>query len=135
MAVFTDAEEVYDLIGGVFGALAADPDRARLARIGVVAQFRLTDPAAQITVPMNGDGLIEFGHASQQPDVVLRLSADLLHALFLGTANATVAMARGQIRTEGPVAKVLSLVSLVRVVVPAYRERLEATGRSDLIAA
>ena len=107
----------------------------RLARTDVTAQFRLTDPDALITVQLRdrpGDP-VACGPTGIEPDVVLAMPAVVLHRLLLGTVNATVAMARGQIRTEGPVAKVLALIPTLRLVGPAYRERLEAAGRTDLL--
>ena len=76
---------------------------------------------------------VACGPTGIEPDVVLAMPAVVLHRLLLGTVNATVAMARGQIRTEGPVAKVLALIPTLRLVGPAYRERLEAAGRTDLL--
>ena len=59
--------------------------------------------------------------------------ADVAHRFWLGKVNVTIALARGQIKTKGPVAKVLSLAPLVKVVVPRYRAQLEAAGRADLL--
>ena len=47
----------------------------------------------------------------------------------------TVALARGQIKAKGPVAKILRLVPLTKPVFPRYKAQLEAQGRSDLIEA
>jgi hypothetical protein len=44
----------------------------------------------------------------------------------------TVALARGQIKAKGPVAKILRLVPLTKPVFPRYKAQLEAAGRSDL---
>jgi hypothetical protein len=44
-------------------------------------------------------------------------------------------MAKGQIKAQGPVPKVLKLVPLVRPVFPRYRRTLEEAGRGDLAAA
>ncbi|MFN8130726.1 MAG: SCP2 sterol-binding domain-containing protein [Solirubrobacteraceae bacterium] len=133
---FASADEACEVIGGLFTALAADREQAgRLARTDVTAQFRLTDPDALITVQLRdrpGDP-VACGPTGIEPDVVLAMPAVVLHRLLLGTVNATVAMARGQIRTEGPVAKVLALIPTLRLVGPAYRERLEAAGRTDLL--
>jgi hypothetical protein len=47
----------------------------------------------------------------------------------------TVALARGQMRAHGPVAKILRLVPLVKPVFPRYRAMLEEAGREDLLTA
>ena len=49
--------------------------------------------------------------------------------------NVTVALARGQIKAKGPVAKILKLVSLTKPIFPRYRRILEDAGRADLLEA
>jgi len=44
-----------------------------------------------------------------------------------------VALARGQIKAKGPVAKVLRLVPLARPVFPRYEAQLKEQGREDLV--
>jgi hypothetical protein len=46
--------------------------------------------------------------------------------------NVTVALARGQMKAKGPVAKILKLVPLVKPVFPRYRQQLADSGRQDL---
>ena len=46
-----------------------------------------------------------------------------------------MALARGQITADGPVAKILKLVPLTKPVFPRYRAQLEAQGRTDLVNA
>ena len=45
----------------------------------------------------------------------------------------TVALARGQIKAKGPVAKILRLVPLTKPVYPRYKAELQALGREDLV--
>ena len=54
---------------------------------------------------------------------------------MLGEVNVTVALARGQIKAKGPVAKILKLVPLTKPVFPRYKAQLEAQGRTDLVNA
>jgi hypothetical protein len=49
--------------------------------------------------------------------------------------NVTVALARGQMKAKGPVAKILKLVPLVKPVFPRYRRLLADAGRGDLLEA
>ena len=63
----------------------------------------------------------------------MTMDADTAHRFWLGKVNVTIAIARGQIRTKGPVAKILKLVPLVKPVFPRYRAQLEAAGRADLV--
>jgi hypothetical protein len=61
------------------------------------------------------------------------MEADTAHRFWLGNVNVTVALARGQIKAKGPVAKILKLVPLTKPIFPRYKAELEAQGRQDLI--
>ena len=76
---------------------------------------------------------VDLGETTLHPEVVLQLDADTAHRFWLGQLNAAVALANGDIRTRGPVAKVLGLVPLVKPGFPRYRTQLEAAGREDLL--
>ena len=55
----------------------------------------------------------------------MTMDADTAHRFWLGKVNVTVALARGQMKAKGPVAKILKLVPLAKPVFPRYRAQLE----------
>jgi hypothetical protein len=61
------------------------------------------------------------------------MEADTAHRFWLGRVNVTEALARGQIKANGPVAKILKLVPLTKPAYPRYKAQLEAQGREDLV--
>ena len=61
------------------------------------------------------------------------MEADTAHKFWLGKVNVTMALAHGQMKAKGPVAKILKLVPLVKPVFPRYKQQLEAAGRDDLV--
>ena len=63
------------------------------------------------------------------------MDADTAHRFWLGKVNVTVALARGQMKAKGPVAKILKLVPLTKPIFPRYRAMLEESGRQDLLEA
>jgi putative sterol carrier protein len=65
--------------------------------------------------------------------VIMSMAADTAHRFWLGKVNVTVALARGQIKAKGPVAKILKLVPLMKPVFPRYEQMLEEAGRKDLL--
>ena len=95
------------------------------------------NPESVITVKvMEGeDGQVDLGDTDMEPEVTMTMEADTAHRFWLGKVNVTVALARGQMKAKGPVAKILKLVPLVKPVFPRYRAQLEAAGRSDLVEA
>jgi putative sterol carrier protein len=77
-------------------------------------------------------GDVDLGESEMEPEVTMSMAADTAHRFWLGQVNITVALARGQIKAKGPVAKILKLVPLTKPVFPRYKALLEAQGRDDL---
>ena len=138
MAYFKDADELYAYIGRLFKELAEDEDLSpRFQRANTIVQYRYRDPDSQITVKLleGEDGQVDCGDTALEPEVVMTMDADTAHRFWLGQVNVTVALARGQIKAKGPVAKILKLVPLTKPIFPRYRRILEEGGRADLVEA
>ena len=136
MAYFKDAQEVYEVIGKLFADLAKDEELApKFRKANTIVQYDYTDPESVITVRLQEDkpGDVDFGETEMEPEVVMSMEADTAHRFWLGKVNVTVALARGQIKAKGPVAKILKLVPLTKPVFPRYKAQLEAQGREDLV--
>jgi putative sterol carrier protein len=136
VAYFSDAGEVYELIGGLLDELAADDELApKFLRANTVVQFQLRDPDVQLTVRMReAEGpQVDRGPTELQPEVLMTMDTDIAHRFWLGKVNPTIALARGQMKAKGPVTTILRLVPLTRPGVARYRARLERAGRSDLL--
>lgn len=136
MAYFNTAEEVYDTLGKLFVDLTEDPELGpRFRKADTIVRYEYSDPDSSITVRLQPDkpGEVDCGESEMEPDVVMSMEADTAHRFWLGEVNVTVAMARGQIKATGPVAKILKLVPLTKPVFPRYRKQLSEQGRSDLL--
>ena len=138
MAYFKDADEVYKYIGRLFEQLAEDEELApKFRKANTIVQYQYREPESQITVRlMEGeDGQVDCGETSMEPEIVMTMEADTAHRFWLGKVHVTVALARGQMKAKGPVAKILKLVPLTKPTFPRYRALLEEDGREDLIEA
>ena len=138
MPVFKDDQEVYQYIGKLFQDLSDDPELSpKFRRADTIVQYRYSNPDSQITVKMKEgeDGQVDFGETDMQPEIVMTMEADTAHKFWLGNVNVTMAMAKGQMKAKGPVAKILKLVPLVKPVFPRYRQMLEDEKRLDLVEA
>ena len=138
MAYFKDDQEVYQYIGKLFEDLIDDKELlAQFQRANTIVQYQYRNPESIITVKMmeGEDGQVDLGETELEPEVVMTMEADTAHRFWLGKVNVTVALARGQMKAKGPVAKILKLVPLVKPVFPRYRAQLEEAGRQDLISA
>jgi putative sterol carrier protein len=138
MAMFQDDREVYEYIGSLLADLLEDAELVdEFRRANTIVQYVLRDPDAIITMKVlaGEDTAIDFGPTALEPELVMTMEADTAHRFWLGKVNITVALARGQMKARGPVAKILKLVPLAKPLFPRYRERLEAAGREDLLEA
>lgn len=136
MPYFKDDQEVYEFIGELFRELADDPELGpKFRKANTIVQYQYRNPESQITVKMldGQDGEVDCGPTALEPEVVMSMDADTAHRFWLGKVNVTVALARGQMKAKGPVAKILKLVPLTKPVFPRYKAKLEAAGRSDLL--
>ena len=106
---------MYAYIGKLFEDLAEDDEMApRFSKANTIVQYRYREPESQITVKLldGEDGQVDCGQTTMEPEVVMTMDADTAHRFWLGNVNVTVALARGQMKAKGPVAKILKLVPL-----------------------
>ena len=135
MALFKDAQEVYGTLGRLFVDIASDEELApKFRKADTIVRYDYSEPDSAITVRLQEGkpGDVDFGESDMEPEVTMTMAADTAHRFWLGQVNVTVALARGQIKAKGPVAKILKLVPLAKPVFPRYKAQLEEQGRSDL---
>jgi putative sterol carrier protein len=138
LPAFKDEQEVYQFIGRLFQELAEDDELGpRFRKADTIVQYKYSNPDSQITVKMKEgeEGQVDLGETSLEPEIVMTMEADTAHKFWLGSVNVTMALAKGQMKAKGPVAKILKLVPLVKPVFPRYKEILEEAGREDLLKA
>ena len=136
MPYFKDADEVYATIGKLFQDLADDEELVpKFRKANTIVRYEFRNPDSVITTRLQEGqpGDVDFGTSEMEPDVTMSMEADTAHKFWLGQVNVTVALARGQIKAKGPVAKILKLVPLTKPVFPRYKAQLEAQGREDLV--
>ena len=136
MGYFKDADDVYATLGRLFQEIGEDEElAAKFRKANTIVQYAYHDPDATVTVRLREgeSGDIDFGETEMEPEVTMSMDADTAHRFWLGQVNVTVALARGQIKASGPVAKILKLVPLTKPVFPIYKAQLEKQGREDLL--
>jgi hypothetical protein len=136
MAAFKDDAEVYEYLGGIFRRGMEDRQLVeKLRPSGVVLRITYTEPDAVLTVDMPNSLIYEGPGAGPEPNVELFMTADTGNRFWLGKVVLPVALAKGEVRAKGPVAKLLTILPLAKGMFGPYREQLEAAGRTDLLSA
>jgi hypothetical protein len=136
LPLFKDDQDVYETIGKLNVDIAADEELGpKFREANTIVRYELSEPDSAITVRLRPDEPIEveFGDSGMEPEVTMAMKADTAHGFWLGRVNITVALARGEVKASGPVAKILRLVPLTKPVFPIYKAQLEAQGRTDLL--
>jgi putative sterol carrier protein len=125
MGYFKDADDVYATLGKLFVDLMADEElSSKFRKADTIVRYQYSNPDSAITVRLQ--------ESDMEPEVTMTMEADTAHRFWLGEVNVTVALARGEIKANGPVAKILKLVPLAKPVFPRYKAQLEEQGRADL---
>ena len=135
---FKDADDVYGTIGKLFQDLADDDELGpKFRKADTIVQYQYKNPDSQITVKMKDgeEGQVDLGPSDLDPEIVMIMDADTAHKFWLGKVNVTMALAKGQMKAKGPVAKILKLVPLTKPIFPRYRQMLADSGREDLLEA
>ena len=141
MPVFRDSAQFYDCVGELMQRAKKDPEVGqKIAKSGIIIQFRYTNPDAVTTVnakekPTQLGAYVDVinGPTELKPDVVMTMKSDIAHAFWHGKVNLVSALSKGDIKSSGPIPKILKLLPAVQPLYKKYPELLREKGYSDLI--
>lgn len=141
MGVFEDASHFYACVGELMDRAKMDPRVGpKIAKSGLVIQFRYTDPEAVTTVNARDKATqpgafvdVIHGPVEIKPDVTMSMKADLAHAFWHGKVNLLSALAKKEIVADGPIPKILKLLPAVEPLYQIYPALLQELGYGDLI--
>jgi hypothetical protein len=139
MAVFKDADQVYDLLGGLFDDLTNDPVIAeKFAASGLVIRFVYTDPDSEIWLDASKKdpknlGVVCGPAEGLTAEVEMAMNADVAHQFWLGNVNLMVALTRKQITAKGPIPKIMKLLPVIKPAYAVYQNMLKERGLESMI--
>lgn len=141
MPVFQDSQQFYDTVGELMQRAKTDPQVGpKIAKSGVVIQFKYTDPEAMTTVnaktkPTQPGAYVDVfnGPSDLKPDIEMTMAADLAHQFWQGKLNLVQALAQKKIILKGNQLKVLGLLPAVEPLYKKYPELLKEKGLGNLI--
>lgn len=141
MSVFKDSKHFYECVGELMDRAKKDPQVGlKIAKSGIVIQFRYTDPDATTTInardkPTQPGAFIDVIHGpcNLKPDVLMTMKADISHAFWHGKINLIAALAKRDIVASGPIPKILKLLPAVEPLYKTYPTLLREKGYGDLV--
>jgi hypothetical protein len=141
MSVFRDSKQFYECVGELMERAKMDPQvGSKIAKSGIVIQFKYTDPDALTTVngksaPTQPGAFVDVfnGPCTLKPDVVMTMKADVAHAFWHGKVNLISALAKKEIVATGPIPKILKLLPAVEPLYKAYPALLREKGYESLV--
>lgn len=142
MAVFQNSKQFYETVGELMDRAKSDPVVGpKIAKSGVIIQFRYTDPDAVTTVnakskPTQPNAFVDVIHGptNLKPDIEMTMQADVAHQFWQGKVNLVEALARKRILLKGNQLKVLGLLPAVQPLYKKYPELLKEKGLEKLIS-
>lgn len=142
MGVFQDSKQFYECVGELMDRAKNDPQVGpRIAKSGIVIQFRYTEPDAMTTInardrPTQPGAFIDVIHGpcSLTPDVVMSMKADVSHAFWHGKVDLLGALAKKQmVIHKGPLPKILKLLPAIMPLYKIYPLLLKEKGYDNLV--
>jgi 2-oxoisovalerate dehydrogenase E1 component len=135
MYVFSDIEQLYEVLDATFRRARQDPEVAQELRAGnLVVRFRYHDPTGEITIDLTQDPITwTCGQSDLPADVTMTQSGDTSHRFWLGQLSVPRAIATGQIVARGSVPKALALLPAVKPIFGIYEQTLRELGYARLI--
>jgi hypothetical protein len=115
MAVYADAQQVYDCFRALFEQIEAQEPQAAemLLRAQLAIRFRCSEPSVEIIIDARQRPVqILYGKNGVVPQVDVAMAADTLHCLLLGELKLAKAIGNGLIKPKGPIMKTLALADL-----------------------
>jgi hypothetical protein len=112
----------------------------KIAKSGIIIQFRYTDPEAMTTInakdkPTQPGAYCDVIHGptALKPDVVMTMKADISHAFWHGKVNLVAALAKRDIVANGPIPKILKLLPAVEPLYKIYPMLLKEKGYPNMV--
>jgi putative sterol carrier protein len=110
----------------------------KLTKAQIVVRFDIEEPEVHMTINFrdpgpNGEiGTLAFD-SDASPEIIVWSKSETTNKFWQGKLNTTVALARGQVKLDGSVAKALGLLSKIKPLYAIYPEVLKELGLDSLI--
>jgi hypothetical protein len=140
---FRDRKEFREVLEHVFVLMNEHPEVGRTLRDAHAPhRFVFDDLGLELNVTAAPDSKERagrfldwtWGPVSWRPTVTLTMSSETANRFFQGKENLPFALALGRVKIVGPLVTLLRLAPVTGAIHPFYRQWLEDSGRTHLLA-
>ena len=139
LVAFDSKEQIMDVFHKFWAEARKETEvMEKLAKSQVVVRFDIEDPEAHLTInfrdpgPNGESGTLSF-ESDVEPEIIVWSKSETTNKFWQGKLSTTVAMARGQVKLQGSVAKALGLLSKIKPLYEIYPRVLKELGLDQLI--
>lgn len=110
----------------------------KLVKSAIIVRFDIEQPEIHVTIdfknpgPDGKVGTISFD-SKVEPEIIVWSTSETTNKFWQGKLNTTIAMAKGEVKMQGSIAKALGLLSKIKPVFKVYPEVLREMGLYDMI--
>jgi len=104
----------------------------------IVVRFDIVQPEMHLTInfrdpdPQGRIGTISFD-SKVEPEIKVWSTSETTNKFWQGKLNATIAMAKGEVKMDGSIAKALGLLSKIKPLYTIYPQVLKEMGLTNMI--
>lgn len=111
---------------------------AKLTKQSVTVRFDIEEPEAHPTIDFKNPGPNgEIGRllwdAEDEPELKVWSKSETTNKFWQGKLNTAIALARGQVKIDGPVTKAIGLVSQIKPLFAIWPEVLKDKGLENMV--
>ncbi|MDF1541138.1 MAG: SCP2 sterol-binding domain-containing protein [Candidatus Thorarchaeota archaeon] len=110
-------------------ALANEDVYEKMVKSGMVVRFDIEQPEIHVTIDFKNPGpdgklgTLSFD-STAEPEITVWSTSETTNKFWQGKLNTTVAMAKGQVKMQGSIAKALGLLSKIKPLFKIFPEVL-----------
>jgi putative sterol carrier protein len=131
---FADAEELYKVFGLTMDKAMKDKAfAAKLSAANLVVGLSIPNIDAFITLECLETLKVSFGPPTIDIDVTAVNNDENFNKFWQGKLNLMTAMAKGLVKAQGAVFKMLKVLPIIDPMYPMFTESLKEAGREDLV--
>ena len=127
MPVFRDAEQTYEVFGGLWQEVLAESKLSeKLRKMKLTMKFITRNPDGCMWIAH--DRVLTGPEADQDAIITMELPANMAHEFWLDKLNLGQALSSNEVKVKGPLPKLMGLLPMLKFVYKKYPEHCKKHG-------